>query len=176
MLILASASQSRKRLLVNSDIKFQQVSSDFDESTIKNEKITDLAINLSFSKAVNVFNKISGSPSSELLNNISLEILGCDSIFEFNQESFGKPANKEEAYDRWLKMSSGMGYLHTGHTLLFCKISDDKKNIIINKEIKEVISSKIFFEELLEKEIIQYVETLEPLNCAGGFALEGRGG
>ena len=35
MLILASASQSRKKLLENCQIEFIQISSDFDETTIK---------------------------------------------------------------------------------------------------------------------------------------------
>ena len=51
MLILASSSQSRKNLLKNSDIKFIQLSSSFDESLVKEKNINDLALKLSFSKA-----------------------------------------------------------------------------------------------------------------------------
>ena len=42
MLILASASQSRKKLLENCQIKFIQVSSNFDETSIKEKNIFKL--------------------------------------------------------------------------------------------------------------------------------------
>ena len=51
MLILASASQSRKKLLENCQIEFIQISSNFDESSIKENTISDLAMELSFQKA-----------------------------------------------------------------------------------------------------------------------------
>ena len=50
MLILASASQSRKKLLENCQIEFIQISSNFDETTIQEENIFNLALELSFQK------------------------------------------------------------------------------------------------------------------------------
>ena len=73
-------------------------------------------------------------------------------------------------------MSASYGSLHTGHTLLFCELIKDGKKLILKKEVKKTISSKIFFSKLQNKEIAKYVDSLEPLNCAGGFALEGKGG
>ena len=73
-------------------------------------------------------------------------------------------------------MSSNSGYLHTGHTILFCEFINNMKEIICKKKVREVISSKITFANLEKKEIESYVNTNEPLHCAGGFALEGRGG
>ena len=58
MLILASTSISRKNLLKNSDIKFIQLSSFFDESLVKERNVKDLALELSFSKAEVIKNKI----------------------------------------------------------------------------------------------------------------------
>ena len=46
MLILASTSISRKNLLINADIKFIQLSSRFDESSVKEKNIKDLALKL----------------------------------------------------------------------------------------------------------------------------------
>ena len=63
MLILASASQSRKKLLENSQIEFIQISSDFDETTIQKNNIFNLALELSFQKANSL---------SENIQNISL--------------------------------------------------------------------------------------------------------
>ena len=51
MLILASASQSRKKLLENCQIEFIQISSNFDENSIKEKNIFKLALELSFQKA-----------------------------------------------------------------------------------------------------------------------------
>ena len=51
MLILASASQSRKKLLENCQIEFIQISSNFDENLIKEKDILNLALELSFQKA-----------------------------------------------------------------------------------------------------------------------------
>tara|TARA_Y100000589_G_scaffold4245_1_gene3791 strand:+ start:9058 stop:9684 length:627 start_codon:yes stop_codon:yes gene_type:complete len=176
VLILASSSKSRKQLLKNADIQFIQIASSFDESTIEEKNITRLASELSFSKATNTLEKIKNS-DLELYSKISsLEILGCDSIFEFRGKAFGKPSNKKEAYERWLLMSSNYGYLHTGHTILFCELNKKRKEIIYKKKVVEVISSKITFSNLEKNEIKNYVDSNEPLHCAGGFALEGRGG
>ena len=176
MLILASTSISRKNLLKNSDINFIQLSSFFDESLVKDKNIKDLALKLSFSKAEVIRNKIKEINLNEKLKLTSIEILGCDSIFEFKGKAFGKPIDKKDAYQRWLKMSSSYGYLHTGHTLLFCELINDGEKVNLRKEVKKTISSKIVFSELQNKEIYKYVDSLEPLNCAGGFALEGKGG
>ena len=176
MLILASSSKSRKELLKNADIKFLQLASSFDESTVKEKNIINLASELSYSKAKNTLEKLQSSYEKLNLDNYSLEILGCDSIFEFDGKAFGKPSNKQEAYERWLLMSSNYGYLHTGHTILFCEFINNMKEIICKKKVREVISSKITFGNLDKNEIENYVNSKEPLHCAGGFALEGRGG
>ena len=176
MLILASSSKSRKSLLKNSDINFLQLSSFFDESLVREKNIKDLALTLSFSKAEVVKDKIKEINLNQNLKLTSVEILGCDSIFEFKGEALGKPKDKEDAYQRWLEMSSSYGFLHTGHTLLFCQLVNNSTKIILKKEVKKTISSKIIFSKLENKEISKYVDTLEPLNCSGGFALEGKGG
>jgi len=176
VLILASSSKSRKELLKNADIKFFQLASSFDESTIKEKNVINLASELSYAKAKKTLKKIENSYEKLKLDDSSLEILGCDSIFEFQGKAFGKPSNKKEAYERWLLMASDFGYLHTGHTILFCEFGKNMKDIICKKKVREVISSKITFANLDKGEIENYVNTGEPLNCAGGFALEGRGG
>ena len=103
MLILASASQSRKKLLENCQIEFIQISSNFDEDLIKDKNIFNLALELSFQKANSVSENIQKISLPEKFNHGRLEILGCDSIFEFKGEAYGKPSNKEEAFIRWKK-------------------------------------------------------------------------
>ena len=117
MLILASASQSRRKLLENCQIEFIQIASNFDEASIKENDISNLALELSFQKANSLVLNIKEIDLPEKFYHSSVEILGCDSIFEFKGRAFGKPSDKEEAYRRWSKMSGEFGFLHTGHTL-----------------------------------------------------------
>ena len=175
MLILASASQSRKKLLENCQIEFFQISSNFDESSIKEKNIYKLALELSFQKANSLFENIQKISLPEKFNNGPLEILGCDSIFEFKGEAYGKPSNKEEAFIRWKKMSGEFGLLHTGHTLIVGNFDSTSNLFKITEIIKKTISSKVYFSNLEDWEIKSYVDTNEPLYCAGGFALEGIG-
>ena len=175
MLILASASPSRKKLLENSQIEFIQISSNFDEATIKDSNISQLALELSFQKAKSLSANFQEIPFPENFNYHCIEILGCDSIFEFNGEAFGKPLNKKEAFSRWKKMSGKNGFIHTGHTLLICNFDLSTKVIKINKIKKKTVTSRVYFSQLEDSEIKSYVDTLEPLHCAGGFALEGKG-
>ena len=176
MLILASASKSRKKLLESSQIEFIQIPSNFDESIIKEEDISNLAVELSFQKAKSIANNIKEIDLPFDFDSNSLEILGCDSIFEFKGIAFGKPSDKEEAFSRWKKMSGEFGVLHTGHTLLICNFDLASNMLTVRKTIKKTVSSKVYFSKLEESEIKNYVDTLEPLYCAGGFALEGIGG
>ena len=104
MLILASASQSRKKLLENCQIEFIQISSDFDETTIQEKNIFNLALELSFQKANSLSENLQNISLPEEFNYGPLEILGCDSIFEFKGEAYGKPLNKEEAFIRWFSI------------------------------------------------------------------------
>ena len=176
MLILASASQSRKKLLENCQIEFIQISSNFDETSIKEKNIFKLALELSFQKANSLSENIEKLLLTKEFNHSPLEILGCDSIFEFKGEAYGKPSNKEEAFTRWKKMSGEFGFLHTGHTLIIGKFDSTSKIFKITEIIKKTISSRVYFSKLKDLEIKSYVDTNEPLYCAGGFALEGVGG
>jgi len=176
VLILASASQSRKKLLENCQIEFLQISSNFDESSIKEKNIHKLALELSFQKANSLSENIKKISLFEELNFGPLEILGCDSIFEFKGEAYGKPSNKEEAFIRWKEMSGEFGYLHTGHTLIIGNFDSNCRNCKITEIIKKTVSSRVYFSKLEDWEIKSYIDTNEPLFCAGGFALEGIGG
>jgi len=176
VLILASASQSRKKLLENCQIQFIQISSDFDETTIQEENIFNLALELSFQKANSLSENIPTTLFPKEFNYGPLEILGCDSIFEFKGDAYGKPSNKEEAFIRWKKMSGEFGFLHTGHTLIIGNFDSTSNMFKITELIKKTISSRVYFSQLEDWEIKSYVNTNEPLYCAGGFALEGIGG
>ena len=97
------------------------------------------------------------------LINFPALIIGCDSTFEFQGKSLGKPETSENALERARKLSGNSGMLHTGHCII-----DTEKGI----EISDVASTEVFFADMSEKEIQDYVATGEPLNVAGGFTLD----
>nr|MTA34022.1 septum formation inhibitor Maf [Actinomycetota bacterium] len=91
-------------------------------------------------------------------------IIGCDSTFEFEGKSLGKPVTKTKAIERCKQLSGKTGYLHTGHCLI-----DLRQGI----ELSERSTAKVQFAQMTDAEIIDYVDSDEPLNVAGGFTLDG---
>ena len=73
-------------------------------------------------------------------------------------------------------MSGEFGFLHTGHTLIIGNFDSISNVFKITETIKKIVSSRVYFSKLEDWEIMSYVNTNEPLYCAGGFALEGIGG
>jgi septum formation protein len=154
--VLASASPSRKRLLDSCGISAQVIVSGVDE---EDPKLTALApremvIALAILKA----HTIKAQVGNKHL------IIGCDSTFEFQGKSFGKPLTEELAVARCKELRGNFGLLHTGHCII-----DTKQGI----EISDVSTSKVFFADMTDAEIAGYVASGEPLNVAGGFTLDG---
>jgi septum formation protein len=155
-LILASASPSRFRLLQSAGISPQVLVSGVDEESpeITALQPSEMVIALAILKAHTVKEM---APANSL-------ILGCDSTFEYNGQSLGKPESKENAIARCKLLSGKYGYLHTGHCLI-----DLKQGI----EITERSSARVQFAQMSDDEIEDYVNSGEPLNLAGGFSLDG---
>ncbi len=158
-LVLASASPARKRLLQNAGIEPVVRHSDFDESQIQLTDPLTLVETLARHKAQTVATQFN------TVNNAL--ILGCDSVLSINGEIHGKPANPEEAIARWQQMRGNQGILYTGHALI--DVSQDKT-------VVKCGITKVYFTQVSDQAIAAYVATGEPLNCAGCFALEGKGG
>ena len=158
-IVLASASPSRKRLLESVGIIPQIKVSGVDEETpeLLTLKPADLVIALAILKAHTVYNN-----ATDLKETL---IIGCDSTFEFEGENMGKPLTRESAIERCQTLSGKSGYLHTGH----CVIDTDQ-----GIEVSDISTSKVTFAKMTESEIINYVDSGEPLEVAGGFTLDGR--
>jgi len=154
--ILASSSTSRLRLLESAGITPKVLISGVDEEASEFDLLSpaELVIALAILKAHTVKES---APENSL-------IIGCDSTFEFNGKSLGKPGNRENAIARCKELSGKSGYLHTGHCLI-----DIKQGI----ELSERSTAKVQFAQMTEAEIIDYVDSGEPLNVAGGFTLDG---
>ena len=157
-IILASASPSRKRLLESVGITPEIIVSGVDEETPKLLSLppAELVIALAILKAHTVHQK-NKVVSSAL-------IIGCDSTFEFNGQSLGKPGSTENAIERCRMLSGKSGYLHTGHSVI-----DTDQGI----EVSDISTSKVTFAKMSEEEIQDYVDSKEPLEVAGGFTLDG---
>jgi septum formation protein len=155
-IILASSSPSRLRLLESVGVKPEVIVSGIDEESPEFDSLSpsDLVIKLASLKANAV-------KSQAPINSL---IIGCDSTFDFNGKSLGKPLNRENAIERSKLLSGKFGYLHTGHCII------DVKN---GKEINKLSSAKVQFAEMTNEEIVDYVDSGEPLNVAGGFTLDG---
>ena len=158
MLLLASASPARRRLLEQASIPHRVQVSGVDEDAISHPDPDQLVQLLARAKAGAVF-------ESGIAPEISA-VLGCDSVLAFEGEVFGKPGDAAEAIARWKRMRGRWGELHTGHALL------NPGGV----EQVTTVTTRVLFAELSDAEIEAYVATGEPLQCAGGFALEGRGG
>ncbi|MFM8752564.1 MAG: Maf family protein [Actinomycetota bacterium] len=155
-IVLASASPSRQRLLASAGITPTVVVSGVDEEDPAYSQLSprELVVALAIVKAHTVKAQI----------DYPALIIGCDSTFEFEGESLGKPGTPENAIARAKKLSGKSGVLHTGH----CFIDTDK-----GIEISDVVSTKVHFATMSDEEITEYVATGEPLNVAGGFTLDG---
>lgn len=153
--VLASASLARRRLLQMAGIQPFVSVSNFDESQVQLSDPEQLVNTLAQCKAETV------APQFE-----SALIAGCDSVLYVNGEIYGKPADFDEAIARWHKMSGQVGELYTGHALI---------DLSQNQTLVRCQVTRVYFAQMSDRAIKAYVATGEPLKCAGGFALEGRG-
>jgi septum formation protein len=154
--ILASASPARRQLLKTIGINAEVEPSQFDESTIQTTKPVDLVQTLAFEKARLVAQQYS-----------SALVLGCDSVMVLGDEILGKPSDRGDAIARWRQMRGRTGELYTGHALL---------DLYQNRNIIRYQKTLVEFALISEHQIEAYVDTQEPLYCAGCFALDGKGG
>ena len=163
MLLLASASPARRRLLEQAAIPHRVQVSGVDEESIREPDPLLLVQRLAEAKARAVRDALQDSAISA--------VLGCDSLLVFEGEVFGKPADAQEATARWRRMAGRWAELHTGHCLLAGSIASPA-------EIQRLttVTTRVQFAPIGEMAIAAYVASGEPLHCAGGFALEGRGG
>ncbi|CAN1519853.1 Maf Nucleotide-binding protein implicated in inhibition of septum formation [Candidatus Nanopelagicaceae bacterium] len=157
-IVLASQSTSRRRLLTDAGLKPTIIVSNVDEETDFFNAMSpeDMVIALAISKAHTV---------REMVDYPAI-IIGCDSTFDVDGVSFGKPGTPNIAIERAKKISGRTGLLHTGHCII-----DTERGI----EIADRVTTKVTFTDMTDEEIADYVASEEPLHVAGGFTLDGFG-
>ena len=157
-IVLASQSTSRLRLLEGAGLSPLVKVSHVDEETdfFNAMSPADMVIALAVTKAHTVREQI----------DFPAIIIGCDSTFDVDGVSFGKPGSPEIARERALAISGRSGLLHTGH----CVIDTEQ-----GREIVDRVTTKVTFSNMSSDEIDDYIASEEPLHVAGGFTLDGFG-
>ncbi len=154
-LILASSSPRRRELLLNLRIPFKVIPSRVDEKFDGTEDFREFAMSMAKEKAMEVYDRLKDG-----------WILGADTIVIVDGRLFGKPKDYDDA-KHMLKFLSGRE-----HTVItgFCIIDPGGDLSYI-----EAVESRVRIRELSEEEIDAYLETGEPFDKAGAYAVQGIG-
>ncbi|MGN6792390.1 MAG: Maf family nucleotide pyrophosphatase [Streptosporangiaceae bacterium] len=155
VLVLASGSQGRLRLLRGAGIFPEVVVSGVDESTDEPPDTPALVRMLAERKA-----------SAVAARRPAALVLGCDSMLDLDGLSLGKPRSPEEATDMWHRLAGREGLLCTGHCLI------DGASC---RQVSAVARTTVRFGSPTEAELAAYVASGEPLELAGAFTIDGRG-
>ena len=145
MFILASKSPRRKELLKEIIPEFKIIPSNVDEFKYSLNE-------LSLVKAL----EIAKDHKEEI-------IISADTIVILNDQVFGKPQDKNEAYLMLKKLSNKTHEVKTIYTI-FC----EKLNISLTR----VVTSKVHFNNLDEKLINDYIASGSPLDKAGAYGVQ----
>ncbi len=156
-IILASSSPRRKEILALTGLKFKTAPGPYREE--KNLKLPprQLAKYFSLNKAISV---VKQERYRKAL------VIGADTIVVVGKEILGKPGSIKEARKMLRKISGRVHSVITAFTII------DKAN---NKVVTKSVETKVYVKRLSRKEIGNYVESKEPLDKAGAYAIQGRG-
>jgi len=153
MLILASASPRRIKLLKDTGLEFKVIPSNIDETIERGWTPEETVRRLASQKAMAV-----------AMDHPDDTVIGADTIVVLGNEILGKPSDKEDAI-RMLKNLSGRTHVvHTGVA-------------IVKNGNADVFNTRadVTMRVLTELEIRKYVESGEPMDKAGAYAIQGEG-
>lgn len=158
--ILASASPRRKELLEQLGLEFDILVAPVDESGIDKNMSPDLYTGvLAMYKAAAAAKALRESGRTRKL------VIAADTIVYSDGEILGKPKNQDDAV-RMLKLLSGRKHeVYSG--LCVMRIKDGYS---VSRSVKTTVS----FKDLSEEEIEAYVNTGEPFDKAGAYAIQGK--
>jgi septum formation protein len=154
MLILASSSPRRAKLMKEAGLDFIVEPSHIDEDLDDKLKPLDFVLELAKLKAQQV--------AKNHENDI---VIGADTIVVYDDQILGKPKDEDDAY-RMLKL------LSNDRHIVYTAVA-----IVRNKEIKTFVSeAEVWMKNLSDLEIKNYIKTKEPMDKAGAYAIQGDGG
>ena len=155
-LILASSSLRRAGYLRELGFSFRRIVPAVDEKTRRGESPRRYVRRLAESKA--------GAVSETSPRHW---VLGADTTVVVDGRILGKPADDRDAR-RMLKLLSGRSH-QVVSAIALVRFQD--------RILRSAISTtRVFFRKLTPDEIRWYVETGEPMDKAGGYGIQGRGG
>lgn len=161
MLVLASASPRRQELLRNAGISFVVQAADIDESPLAGEPAQACAERLAREKALTVWR----SRPADL-------VLGADTVVVVDEQILGKPVDEDDAA-RMLRMLSGRVHrVITGVCLV--KAASGQRSVTRNPECSvSSETTQVTMADISGADIEAYVETGEPMDKAGAYAIQG---
>lgn len=155
-IVLASGSPRRRGLLSEFGFDFEAVSSDADESGVEGFAPADAVVELAKRKALWVHERRDDDESV---------ILAADTLVAIDGKLLGKPTDEEDAF-RMLKSLSGRSHeVYTGIAIVYC-----------GRLISHAECTKVYFRPLDDEEIWAYIKTGEPMDKAGAYGIQEKGG
>ncbi len=152
--ILASNSPRRKELLSQIGVDFEIIPSKFEEHMI-DLPTPELVEHFAYMKAKDV----AASVQSDAL------IIGSDTVVCLDG-IMGKPKSRDEAYDMLRKLSGKQHHVISG----ICVINNATGEYLTGHE-----DTSVNMKELSDSEIAAYINTNEPMDKAGAYAIQGMG-
>ena len=154
-LILASKSPRRRYLLEKAGLQFRIIPSELDESSMILSSPESYVKSLAVAKA--------GQISDRYPDNW---IIGADTIVFIDNAILGKPASREEARAMLTSLNAKTHQVLTG----YCICHKASEHLF-----SECVTTDVSFRNLTEKEIEWYIDSGEPFDKAGAYAIQGIG-
>ena len=150
--ILASASPRRSELLTSMEIEFEVVPSHVEEIIDGYDFIPELC-------EANA--RIKAEPIADL--HPECLVIAADTMVYLEDNVFGKPTDLEDAHQMISKLQGRTHQVSTGVALIYH-----------NEEIKKSLSviTNVTFLPLNSKQISDYLNKIDPLDKAGGYAIQ----
>jgi septum formation protein len=177
-IILASSSPRRIELMQNLGFDFEVIPSNIEEIIDAKKTPAQMVIELAKKKGRAVYDEImagsadpgSTTDSSGRARGGRLMVLSADTTVVLDHRLIGKPTSEDDARAMLRMLSGRVHDVFTGVAILI-KGPQDKVPI----EYVSFEMSHVFFRGVTDGEIISYVATGEPMDKAGGYALQGIG-
>ena len=160
LIVLCSRSARRVELLTLVGTHFECYPVDVDESPLPDERAEAHVLRLSEAKARAALERNPSRWSDEAV------LLGADTIVTIDREILGKPIEPESAARMLRRLSGRVHEVWTGLSLVH---PED------GRAVTQAVRSIVKFAALDDAEIERYVATGEPLDKAGGYAVQGHG-
>jgi len=159
-IILASKSPRRQELLNQIGIPYEVVASKVDEKCVGDLPPDQLVEALAKIKAEDVAKNLP-------LKQEDFLVIGADTIVVLDNKILGKPISSVDAKNMLQSLSGKMHKVYTGVAIIDTKSSTWE--VFTQK-------TKVYMKTMTLEEIEAYVLTKEPLDKAGSYGIQGKGG